>query len=169
MVSRARGGRRGNLIVTAFFVMVGIALVVGGLQTVLKSQLETAMELQRISIARLQSTYLAEMGLNHVMYEANRAAKRATTNPFTPLGTPLGSSISLDFKQNVAMTRDVSGAVASCLVTRTGASAFQVDATLTVPDVGTFKKRLTFSAAYDAASSPPAWELATYDIQEVTP
>ncbi|MEB3222235.1 MAG: hypothetical protein VKS61_09175 [Candidatus Sericytochromatia bacterium] len=163
------GVRRGNLVLTAFFLTVGIAVIVGGVQAVLKAQLNNALVLQHISLARLQSTYLAEMGLNHVMYEANRSSKRATANPFTPLGLPAGSSISLDFKDNVAMTRGVSGAVASCLVTRTGTNAFQVDSTLTVPDVGTFRKRLTFAAAYDAASSPPAWELSAYDIQEVAP
>jgi hypothetical protein len=159
--------RRGNLIVTAFFVTIGIAVVVGGIHAVVQTQLERSFELQRISLARLQSTYLAEMGLNHVMYEANRASKRATANPFTPLGTVAGSSISLDFKDNVAMTRGVAGAVASCLVTRNAPTTFQVDATLTLPGVGTFRKRVTFGAAYDSVSSPPAWELTSYTVQEV--
>lgn len=162
-------GRRGGIVVTAFGIAVLIALLVGGIHTALRTQLDNAAAVQRISLARLQSTYLAEMGLNHLMYEANRASKRATANPFTPLGTPVGSSLSLDFKENVAMTRGLAGAVASCLVTRTGANAFRIEATLTVPEVGTFQKRLTFSAAYDAAESPPAWELTAYDIQEVTP
>lgn len=158
--------RRGSLVVTSFVVIVGMAVIVGGIHQMLSSQLDQAYEMQRISFARLQAKYLAEMGVNHMMYVANKTANVGTANPWSPTGlaATTGSAISVDFKDQVAMTRGVSGASATCQVTRTAANAFSVAATLVVPGVGTYNETVTFSAAFDAGGGgyPPAWELASF-------
>lgn len=158
--------RRGSLVVTSFVVVVGMAVIVGGIHQMLKSQLESAYELQRISFAKLQARYLAEMGVNHMMYTANKTAYVGTANPWSSLGmgTTSGNAISIDFKDKVAMTRGVSGATAACTVTRGAGNAFTVVSSLTVPNVGTYTKTVGFTATYDAGGGgyPAAWELSAF-------
>lgn len=158
--------RRGSLVVTSFIIVVGMAVIVGGVHQMLSAQLNSAYEIQRISFAKLQAKYLAEMGVNHMMYVANKTANVTSANPWSTiaLGTTTGSAVSIDFKDKVAMTRGVTGASASCTITRTAASSFSCLATLVVPNVGTYTDTVTFSAAYEAAngSYPAAWELATF-------
>lgn len=158
--------RRGSLVVTSFVVIVGMAMIVGGIHQMLSSQLEQSYELQRISFAKLQVKYLAEMGVNHMMYVANKTANVGTANPWSTIsmGAGTGSAISVDFKDKVAMTRGVTGASATCTISRTGANAFSVLGTLVVPDVGTYTETVTFSATYDAGGGgyPPAWELTAF-------
>lgn len=160
--------RRGSLVVTSFIVIVGMAMIVGGIHQMLSTQLDQAYEIQRISFAKLQVKYLAEMGVNHMMYIANKTANvgDGTTNPWSAIsmGAGTGSAISVDFKDKVAMTRGVSGASATCTISRTGANAFSVLGTLVVPNVGTYTETVSFSAAYDAGGGgyPAAWELASF-------
>ncbi|MEB3285184.1 MAG: hypothetical protein VKN33_07860 [Candidatus Sericytochromatia bacterium] len=158
--------RTGSVLLISLLLAVGLATIIAGLHLMLKAQMDQAIQVQKISLARLQVNYLAEMGVNHVMFEANRAANVSLANPFTPLGAGVGSAIALDFTPRVAMTRDRAGALARCVVTRTDSANFRVDATLTVPDVGTFTRSVTFGAAYDAggAGQPAAWELAQYGV-----
>ncbi|MEB3196731.1 MAG: hypothetical protein VKP62_05955 [Candidatus Sericytochromatia bacterium] len=167
---RARNGglkqRTGSVLLTALVIVSGLAAVAASLHLMFKGELDQNVELQRISLAKLQTLYLAEMGVNHVMFGANRAANVAAANPFMPLGAVASSSISVDFTQHVALTRGVAGAQSSCLVTRTGTHDFRVDASLSLPGVGNFTRRVDFSAAYDAGGvgQPAAWELSAYKV-----
>ena len=158
--------RRGSLVVTSFIIVVGMAVIVGGIHQMLSAQLTSAYEIQRISFAKLQVKYLAEMGVNHMMYTANKTAYVAQANPWSniSLGATTGSAIAIDFKDKVAMTRGVSGASATCTITRTAASAFSCLATLVVPNVGTYTDTVTFTATYEAANGgyPAAWELSAF-------
>ena len=165
--TRVSGGRRtGSVLLISLLLAVGLATIIAGLHLMLKSQMDQAVQVQKISLARLQVQYLAEMGVNHLMFEANRGANVAAANPFAPLGAGTGSAIAVDFTPRVAMTRGVTGALARCVLTRADAATFRVDATLTVPQVGTFNRSVTFAAAYDAGGvgQPPAWELTNYGV-----
>lgn len=158
--------RKGSVLLISLLLAVGLATIIAGLHLMLKSQMDQAVQVQKISLARLQVNYLAEMGVNHLMFEANRAANVAAANPFAPLGAGAGSAIAVDFTPRVAMTRGVTGAVARCVITRTDTATFRSEATLTVPGVGTFNRAVTFTAAYDAGGEgqPAAWELTSYGV-----
>ena len=157
--ARSKAAQRGNLIVTAFVIVMGMMLVFGGINTFLQQQIATSTTMEGIGYAKLQTLYLAEMGLNQVMYTANQAANVGQPNPF-PVGTATGSAASFDFTQQVAMVRGGAANAAHCVVVRTGALSFQVDAYLNVPKVGNFTKSITFSAA----QSGSAWVLASYNV-----
>lgn len=152
---RPMKGRRGSLVVTAFVIVVGMAMMVAGIQTMLKNQLDQTLTIKDISLAKTQVIYLAEMGVNHVMYIANSDAKIGAADPW-PMAQ--GTTATFDFKNYVAMTKNVSGATATCTVQRTAAASFQCDATLYIPSVGTFTKRCDFSAT----QASPVWKLSAF-------
>ena len=140
---------------------IGVIVMVGGVSTMLRSQIESAAQLQQISVAKIQATYLAEMGLNHVMFEAN-------TNPdgANPLGPQKRSPLS--FKQQVAMVRDDPAGVATCEVHRLGAvggtERLQVKAVL-VTRGATYRRTLEF-AVRKKPGVGEQWVLAGYNIIE---
>lgn len=156
-LKRDRAAQRGSMVVTVFVILACLMLVVGGLNVFLQQQIRQSTDIQRISLAKLQTLYLAEMGVNQVMYYANQGTHVALADPFPVVD---GASVQYDFQPNVAMVRGVSGAGAICVVSRTGASNFRVDATLTVPNVGTFTRAVTFVTAKPATQ----WVLSTYTI-----
>lgn len=146
--------RRGSLVVTAFMIVIGMAVMVGGIHAMLKNQLDQTLTIKDISLARTQAVYLAEMGVNQLMYDAN---KGATGNALTPWPMAIGSKATYDFKANVALVRNnaSTAAKAYCDITRTATNSFRCDASLEVPGVGTFSKRVDFTAAYTL----PVWKL----------
>ncbi len=162
--------RRGNLVVTSFILVVGMAVLVGGTHTMVTNQVNQSIEVKDITLARLQTIYLAEMGLNHVMYAMNKAANVATANPLSGISLAnAGDVVSIDFKDKIAMTRSLAGSTATCTVTLTAATAtsksFTCVGTLDMPELPAYSKTVTFSAAYDSTAAPQAWELSSYAIQ----
>jgi hypothetical protein len=131
-VGRARAG---NLVLTTFLISLGLVLGVVGVTSVLKTQIDQATAIDRIAMAKLQVGYLAEMGLNQLMFDANLNPDAAD-----PFGLTAGSATGkrYDFKTQVAMVRNDAQGVAECIVLREtdgGAErAFQVQARLRVPD-----------------------------------
>lgn len=59
--------RRGNPIITALFIVIGMATPIAGIHTMLSEQIRQAGEIQKIGLAKLQAHYLAERGLNQIM------------------------------------------------------------------------------------------------------
>lgn len=148
--------RRGSLVVTSFIIVIGMALMVGGIHTMLKNQLDQTLTIKDISLAKTQVVYLAEMGVNNLMYIANSNANIGVALPW-PMA--VSAYADYDFKPYVAMVRGLaSPAAANCRLTRTAIHSFRCDATLTVPTVGTFTKRIDFTAAQAA----PVWKLTAY-------
>jgi hypothetical protein len=158
VLMRSRAAQRGSMVVTTFVILMGLMVVVGGIHVFLQQQIAQSTAIQRISLAKLQALYLAEMGVNQVMYHANQAVRVNTPDPF-PIAT--GTAAQYDFKANVAMTRHDAGGVARCVIRRTAANAFSLEATLTVTDVGTFTKSVQFTTSKPATQ----WVLANYTIQ----
>lgn len=149
--------RRGSLIVTSFMMVVGMMVVVGGINAMLKNQIETSLTIQKISFARLQTLYVAEMGVNQLMYTANTAASLANiaTNGYDPFSTVIsttsGSKVTMDYTNNVALTRGVAGASATVTITRGAGMNFTVLGTVVSPGTGTFNRTLTFGATLSSS------------------
>lgn len=147
-------------------IIMGMMVVVGGINTMLGQQMESSLTVQKLSFGKVQALYLAEMGVNQLMYEANSAtglAGIATTgyDPFaTLLSTNSGSEVSWDFKSNIPMIRNVAGGTAVCTATRGTGMSFSVLGTLFNPGVGTFKRAVTFTAGKSNAK----YRLLTYAV-----
>lgn len=166
--------RPGSLIVTSFVIVVGMVVVVGGINTMLKQQMDTAQDIQKISFAKLQTTYVAEMALNQMMFDANDDDNvDSATNPFTPVPTTLNSQVEFDFTNYVAMTRNVTSsdgtaATAKVVITRGATTAttaaFTAVATVYNKDVGTFSKTINFAATKTGVSPAAGWYLSNYTV-----
>lgn len=159
----AKGARPGNLVVTTFMLSIGVMVMVGGVSTMLRSQIDGATKLQKISIAKLQATYLAEMGVNQLMYDANTAPDAA--NPFGVVAGS-GQGKRYDLKAQVAMVREDAAGVAECVIVRQAASGgverFQVQARL-VTQGETFRRVLDFSTRKKPGAGGQ-WVLASYNL-----
>lgn len=110
-----RGTRPGNFIVTSFMLVMAMVVIMGSLSFFLKEQIRQATEIQWVSMRKLQALYLAEMGINHAMFEANKSPD--SQNPGSVLGLTAAQHKFVDFTQNVAMVRGQSPAAdfqASC-------------------------------------------------------
>jgi Flp pilus assembly protein TadG len=137
--------RRGSLVVTAFVFVIAMTMMAFGIHTMLKNQLEQASTLKGVSMAKLQTLYLAEMGVNYWMYTANQ-----NLNASFPTPAIIGTQ---DFKTHVAMVRNVASGVATCLAgttpaakVATGYPPYMITATLTTSD-GTFNRVVYFDVA----------------------
>ena len=155
---RSRDAQRGSLTVAAMVIILGMMVMVGGIHFFMQEQMRQSYEIQKISFARLQTLYLAEMGVNQIMYEANKAANASRPDPF-PVAS--GAAIALNFKGNVALVRSDASGAADCIVTRTGTDAFRVDATLVSTDTGTFNRTVNFTVGKPGGQ----WVLTSYRIQ----
>jgi hypothetical protein len=166
--------RRGNLIVTAFFIVIGMMVVVGGINTMLQGQISNSQTIKDISLSKVQAFYLAEMAINQMMFDANRTAYITLSPPRFPAANGVGQNTYYDFTSNVWMTRPAASggggdanSKATCVVTCTAytagvSAAYRVDATLVAPGgQGTYTKRVDFSAGYQAGP-PPKWVLTSY-------
>ena len=158
-----RGARRGNFIVTAFMIGIGMMVMVGGVHQLLESQIAGASEIQKISMGKLQATYLAEMGINQVMFDAN-----VNPDAADPFGIVAGGAQGkrFDFKSSVAMVRSEAAGVAECVVVRQaasgGAERFQVQARL-VTGGATFRRTVDFQTRKKPGTGEQ-WILAGYAI-----
>ncbi|MDB5095582.1 MAG: hypothetical protein JWM80_3 [Cyanobacteria bacterium RYN_339] len=164
VVKPCRGRRRGNLVVTAFFIVLGLGVITAGIETMLGEQIRQASDIQSIGLAKLQCYYLAEMGLNHVMFEGN---KNPTTNPDTfPVSTAAGQGTRFDFKTNVELVRNNVNGQAYCTVIRKVTNpnnvTFQVQAHL-VTTAGTFDRVIEFVTQKKAGTGQP-WVMAGYSV-----
>lgn len=119
---RRRTARRGSLIVTVFMVVIGLTLVLGGVNALLKAQMASSLEIKSLAMGRLQAMYLAEMGVNEFMYMANK-------NQALPL-----SGTTYDFKANVKMTRDDASARAFCRIDAVGGGNYTATPDLATAD-----------------------------------
>lgn len=90
---RDRASQRGSLLVVSFVFVIATILVFSGLYTVLKEQMRQSLEIKEATSAKTQAFYLAEMGINELMFLANR------DNAF-----PAGVTF-IDFTDHVKMTR----------------------------------------------------------------
>lgn len=161
--------RRGSITVTAFVIIIAMLTSAFGVQLFLKEQIRQGTEMQYIGLGKLQVLYLAEMGLNHVMFEANRNPE--AVQPF-PVPTDYVTGRTFDFKQQVAMVRNMATGVATCTVVRRAADAgeviganqakFQVQARLVCAG-GTFTKVLNFSVEKKAGTGQQ-WVLKSYQV-----
>ena len=162
-----RGKRRGNMTVTALCIVLGMMALTAGIHTMLTEQIRQAGAMQSIGLAKLQAYYLAEMGLNQVMFEANQ--NMTATNPFK-VSTTTGQGTLYDFKKNVAMVRNSTAGAATCTVSYQTAVpnvlirsvTFKVIANLVVPQAGTFVKTVTFSTQQTLTGQP--WLLTGYTV-----
>lgn len=102
-----RQARPGNFIVTSFVLVMGIVMVMAGLNFFLREQLRQATDIQKVSMCKLQALYLAEMAINQAMYEANKSPDGE--NPGSVMGLDAGEHKFVNFTNNVAMVRPVSG------------------------------------------------------------
>lgn len=164
--ARPSGARAGNFVVTTFMISLGLMVAVAGVNAMMRTQINNANEIQRIGIAKLQATYLAEMALNQVMFDAN-----TTPGAADPWGIPINASTGkkFNFKSNVAMTRALATGVAECTVLHLvnpdadGAQKFQVQARLVV-DSGTYNRIVNFSAKRKSLAPDEQWYLASYAL-----
>lgn len=85
--------RRGNLMITAFIFVLVVMMVFAGLDGMLREQLRQSLDIKDSSLETLQAQYLAEMGVNELMYVANQNNSFPTSTQF------------YDFTNYVAMTR----------------------------------------------------------------
>jgi hypothetical protein len=155
--------RPGNLIVTTFMISMGVMVMVGGVNAMLRNQVATALDIQKISMGKLQSTFLAEMGINQFMYEVNDAPDIAD-----PFGLTAGAATgrSYNFKPQVAMVRTEAAGVAECVVLRQTDSGdlrrFQVQARL-VTAGATYRKTIDFTTR-KLQGTGGQWILASYNV-----
>ncbi|HEY9724144.1 MAG TPA: hypothetical protein V6D47_19235 [Oscillatoriaceae cyanobacterium] len=161
--------RRGSVLVVAFGIVIALVILIAGINTMLQNQISQADESEHIAIAKLQSQYLAEMGLNQVMYAANvnpDAQYSGTNDAFTVPAYGSGKGQTYDFKQDVALVRNMSGGAASCTIQRLAPQPdgplFQVVATL-VTDAGTFHKTIDFGAK-KMPGTGEQWVLSSYTV-----
>lgn len=153
---RDRARQRGNLVVTSFILVMAMMLVVGGIQGMLKEQIRQGTEIQRVAFGRLQALYLAEMGVNHLMHIANKAANAAVADPFP---VTAGAPYTYDFKPHVAMVRDDAAGAAVCVINRVSGTTFEVTATLQT-EGGPFNRTVRFGAQKVNNS----WVLASFQV-----
>lgn len=160
----ARGARPGNMTVAVMLIVLVMASMTAGIHTLLSTQIDNASQMQKIGLAKIQATYLAEMGLNQVMFQANQSPDAA--QPF-PVTTTPGQATTLDFKNEVALVSGLTGGAATCTVAFTARSAttasFQVNATLAVPPAGTFNRTLEFTTNKLPGTGQP-WVLTGYQV-----
>lgn len=154
--------RPGNLIVTTFMISLGVMVMVGGVSAMLRNQVATATDIQKISMGKLQTTFLAEMGINQFMYEVNDAPDLAD-----PFGLTAGATTgrNYNFKPQVAMVRAEAAGVAECIVLRQADAGdlrrFQVQARL-VTQGTTYRKTIDFTAR-KLQGTGGQWILASYN------
>lgn len=169
---RDRAAQRGSLLVVSFVFVIATVLVFSGLYTVLKEQMRQSLEIKEATSAKTQAFYLAEMGVNELMFLANR------DNAF-----PAGVTF-IDFTSHVKMTRGASvptlpaptnappasypSAYAYVWVVNwpaapAGTTGRQLHAKLKLANSGeVYEKVLNFAAAKDAASGH--WVLSSYRV-----
>ncbi len=143
----------------ALVAVLALTATVASIEHMLHERLRQSTVTTRVALGQLQALYLAEMGINQLMAQANR----------NPGGTfPGGTDQDLDFKPDVAMVRDEGEGVARCLVGRTASDApqgsppYAARATLVTPD-GTFSRTVFFdvgrAAVPPAGQAGPQWVL----------
>lgn len=154
----ARARQRGSLIVTSFVVVIAMAMIMAAVHTLLKDQIRQSGEYKGVALAKLQAYYLAEMGINHYMFEANRT------------GAQPGLPLTVDLTPQVALVRPPATGSAICTVSATvggdpdapaGAPPFKVTAVLTTPG-GTYRKTVFFNSAM--STNPPQRVLTAYRV-----
>lgn len=149
---RRRTAQRGSMIVTTFVIVLGLTIVLAGVNTLLKEQMRQSLDIKAVALGRLQALYLAEMGVNQFMYDAN-------TNSLVTLPA---AATEYDFSNTVAMTRGGVGQ-AKVRLTPTGGNEYNVETTLTTPD-GNFVMPWTIKFA---ASKPVKhWVLTKYVVSK---
>ena len=158
--------RRGSVILISLIAVLALTMTIGTVQVMLVERMRQSTIGTEASLARRQALYLAEMGLNHVMFQANLTPAQ----PF-PFSTPA----TLDFTEAITMTRGRAGAKATCLLTPqppypwTPRPAFGVTAELRLPE-GTFTQSVYFDVGRAAHSAPgaaaPQWVLTRYVLGE---
>jgi hypothetical protein len=84
--------RRGNILITCFVFVLAMTVVVSGVTTMLKNQMEQSLTIKGVFLGRSQAYYLAEMGVNQAMLQINQ-------------GAPPADQTLYDFTNYVAMTR----------------------------------------------------------------
>lgn len=156
--------RRGTGLIISLVAVLALMGVIGLTARMIQVQSAGAGETHAVSLARMQALYLAEMGLNQLMYQAN-------LTPAAPF--PLTGVLELDFRTQVAMARATPGGVARCQLSPAGADPeadgadYRVTATLTV-EAGTFERRAYFDVARasvtGAGAVAPQWVLARYRL-----
>lgn len=148
---RSRDAQRGSLIVTVFMVVIGLTLVLGGVNALLKKQMESSIEIQSLAMGRLQALYLAEMGVNEFMHTANK-------NKALP-----ASPAVYDFKEDVKMTRSPNAGTAECTIAAAGGGKYTATPTLVTAD-GPFSLPwiISFTPTWDAADQ--VYVLTSYEV-----
>lgn len=161
-----RKRRRGSVILISLIAVLALTMTVGAVQVMLVERMRQSTIGTEASLARRQALYLAEMGLNHVMFQANLAPAQ----PF-----PVSAPMTLDFTETIAMTRGRAGAKATCVITPqppypwTPRPAFGVTAELRLPH-GTFTRSVYFDVGRATHPAPgaaaPQWALTRYVLGE---
>lgn len=149
---RSREAQRGSLIVTTFVIIVGLTMVLGGVNVLLKQQMETSLAIKKLSLGRLQAFYLAEMGVNEFMARAN----------YSGGAQPVAETY--DLTNYVAMTKGGKG-TATCTIENLGGGKFRAKPALSTTADGPFDIPfiITFTPAWDATDR--VWELASYEVK----
>lgn len=149
--------------VTALCIVLGMAVMTIGIHTMLNEQIRQAGDMQQIGLGKLQAYYLAEMGLNQIMFVANQDPD--ADSPF-PVTKTANQATVFDFKSNVESTRSFTGGVAKCTITYQSGNAtnanFLVAAHL-VTQGGSFDRTIQFSAQKMNGAGQP-WVLAGYSV-----
>lgn len=119
-------------------------------------------------VARLQVFYVAEMGLNDVMFDANAGNAR----PLFPAGAAVGTTVSFDYSDRVWLTRHDGGSghagSSRCTVVLTGVApdrrVYRSTATLDLDDGRRVNSIVSFTAVRQG--NPPTWVLADYRVEK---
>lgn len=158
--------RRGSVILISLIAVLALTMTIGTVQVMLVERMRQSTAGTEASLARRQALYLAEMGLNHVMFQANLAPAQSF---------PVTSTVTVDFTETIAMTRGRDGTKATCVLTPqppypwTPRPAYGVTAELQLPE-GTFTQSVYFDvgrAAHPApGASTPQWVLTRYVLGE---
>lgn len=158
-------GRPGYFALLALVGVLALTMTVAAIATHFKERVRASGDAVGVALARLQVLYLAEMGVNAVMFQANLA-------PEAP--HPALTSTTLDFKAEVSLVRAEPAGEALVLVgpatPRAGRPPYAARATLTCP-AGTYVQTVYFdigrAPALTGGLAPPQWTLTRYVVEEL--
>ena len=153
--------RQGSIILWSLVAVVGLMLVIGMFQWQLSERVRQSSQGAGLMLGRVQALYLAEMGLNELMFQAN-------VHPEGPF--PLAGAATRDFTAQVALARAEPGGSATCTLRATGGDPpYEAVGTLRLA-AGTFTRTVGFDVGRAAAPIPgrstAQWVLTRYVLKD---
>ena len=142
------------MVVVAFMFICAMMVMFAGIATMLKTQMADSLTIKSVSLARIQAFYVAEMGVNDIMFWANKTP----TNPTWP-----STGTVVDFTPHVSMVRNATTGYAEAAYVKTSSSpvSYQVIGRVVVDgDATVYTRAVSFSTTYNGSM----WVLSSYAI-----